>query len=264
MVFQAFLRSFFSIIRSPLLFLPAAIAVLVNALAVILLQEPIIVLLSELVAGTFTTIDASLGPTFFITTFASEWLALLALILISLLSNSWLGVVFGRFVQSQETKKPAVLEATVFGLRRLPRLIAWSLFLLIIGLFFVALVFFISGIGYWNEWIGLLLLIALIIVTIFAAFVLLLAIPLMGLQDYGIKQALKESREIVSRRLAGLLVFFILLGIFIVFIQVIGNFLSDVFEDELIAVLITVVFMLVQSIVVNLSIPFFCIEKKRS
>ncbi|MBU0636332.1 hypothetical protein KKE06_04875, partial [Candidatus Micrarchaeota archaeon] len=258
-------RVFFSVVRSPLLLLPALIAILANLVVFYLLLDPIVVLVSELIAGSFLGIGFLGGnPLFFVSSFAAELLWVLVLVLVSIMINAWLGLVMARFAQQQEQKKVQVLESTRYAIKKIPRIIAWSIFVFLIAVFFFVVLLVFSAIGEWNAIIGWILLLLWLIIAIFTFLVFSLAIPAMGIEDCNIKKGLLHAREVIQKNLWNFIGFFIILGIVVLVIQLIGSLIADGIEDEIISVIIIAVFLLFQVIFSHLALPFYYLEKKQS
>lgn len=264
-MFKEFVRAFFSLIRSPLLFLPALFAVIANLLVLYLLQEPIMVLLSEIIAGSFSGIAFIGGnPVFLISSFAVEFFWVFVLVFATLLINSWIGIVMARFAARQEEQKTEVLESTGFALKKIPRLLSWSVFVLLISAFFFVMFLVFSVVGEWNAIIGFLLLIAWFVAGVLSFFVLTLGVPIMGVEEANIKNSLLNAKKILQSHFWNLVGFFILLAIVLGVIQLIGSFISESIGEEIISIIILAVFLLLQVVIAHLALPFYYLEKSRS
>lgn len=260
-MFKELIRAFFSVVRSPLLLLSALLAVLANLAIVLALQDPITALIAELLAG---SLQESASLYYWVSSFIGElfWIGLL--VFATILVNSWLALAMARFARLQEQKELNVLGSTVYAIGKIPRLLAWSILLFLIGLAFLLVFFGIFWIGQWNAWIAWLLFILWILFFVIAFFVLSFAIPASGIEDSTIKNALQKSLLLVQKNLGSVLVFFVILGIFLGVIAWAGNALADAAEDEMVSVVVLGIFLLIQSVIANLALPFYYLEKKPS
>ncbi len=258
-MFKELIRAFFSVVRSPLLLLPALFAVLANLAALLLLQEPVLTIFVELMNSGFSEFESVY---FLVSSLATEFFWILALVFVTILVNSWLSLSMARFARLQEEKKLHVFESVLYAISKIGRLVAWSIFVLLIGFVFLLLLFVVSSIGYWNEWIGLLLLIFWLVCSLLVFFVLTFAIPVMGLEDTGIKYGLQKSAGMIKRHFLGVFAFMIVLGVFVGIVSWIGDSASDWVEDENFSILLLAVFLLIQNVIANLALPFYYLEKK--
>ena len=204
------------------------------------------------------------NPVFLVAGFASELVWIVVLVLVSIMINAWVGMVLARFARQQEQKKVEVLESTAYGIKKIPRIIAWSVFVFLIATFFFVVLLVFSAIGEWNAVIGWLLLLVWFVITILSFLVLSLGIPVMGIEDCNIKKGLSLAREIVRKHLGSFIAFFIVLGIIVLVIQLAGTLIADGIEDETISVIIIAVFLLFQVVFSHLALPFYYLEKKHS
>ena len=135
---------------------------------------------------------------------------------------------------------------------------------MLVGFVFLLFLFVVSTIGYWNEWIGLLLLLFWLVCAFLVFFVLTFAVPVMGLEDVGIKYGLQKSAGMIKKHFLGVFVFMIVLGIFVGIVSWVGDTASELVEDENLSILLLAVFLLVQNVIANLALPFYYLEKKPS
>lgn len=264
-MFKEFIRVFFSVVRSPLLLLPALFAVLLNLAVLYAFQQPLVDFVGILLDNGLQGIEWTGGnPVFLLGTIASSLPWIILLVGISILVNAWIGLAFARFAAKQEEKKVQVLESVSYATQKIPRLVAWSIFVLLIATLFCTVLLLVAGIGSWSGIVGLVLLLLWIIALVWCFLVLALGIPFMGVEDTSIRSALSKANELVKRHFWNLVGFFIILGIVLGVLQLAGNGIADWVDDEWISVGVVMLFLLFQIIVSHLALPFYCIEKNRS
>lgn len=260
-MFKELIRAFFSVVRSPLLLLPALFAVLANLAALLLVQEPVLTIFAELMNSGFSEFESVY---FLVSSLSTEFFWILILVFATILVNSWLSLSLARFARLQGEKKLHVFESVLYAVSKIGRLIAWSIFVLLIGFVFLFFLFAVSAIGYWNEWLGLLLLLFWLVCTLLVFFVLTFAVPVMGLEDTGIKYGLQKSGGMVKRHFLAVFVFMLVLGVFVGIVSWIGDTASEWVEDENLSILVLAIFLLVQNVIANLALPFYYLEKRPS
>jgi hypothetical protein len=258
-MFKALVRSFFSIVRSPLLLLPALVAVLVSLAALLLVQESVLTILAELMNGSLSEFESLF---FLVSSFATEFFWILVLVFVTVLANSWLSLSMARFARLQEEKKMNVLGAVGYAIKKLPLLMAWSVFVLLIAFLLLAVLMAVSAIGFWNQWIGLLLLIVWVVCSLLVFFVFSFTIPVAGLEDASIKNALQKASLLVRKHFFSVFAFMLVLGFFVGIVSWIGGAISDAVDDDTLAVIVLAVFLLIQNVIANLALPFYYLEKK--
>lgn len=259
-----FIRAFFSLVRSPLLLIVVALALLLNVGIWFVFQESLTSFGFGILGGALNELDGSTDSfVFLLSSFASEWGVLAILFLLFILVNAWISLVLARFAGQQQQKKIEVLESVWFGLRRLGRLIGWSIFLLFVLVVWLAVFLLISGLGQWNALLGLVALLAWILFSVVLVFVLALVVPIMGLEDATVRVALSKAGAFIRNRLVEILLFFLVLGIILSLVSLAANALADlVLEDDWLVLLVVTVSLLVQSLLANLAVPFFYLQKK--
>ncbi len=255
-MFREFLRLIFSLVRSPLLLLIAVIGIAANSLIVAWLSDPATILLAEIIYSPL--MGGQSGDLFFLYhTYASEINWLLLGWFLSLVVNSWVALAFARFAAKQQLRKTEVFESLGFSISKLKLVFSWSALVFVLTIFFVLL----FGTALWLggiHWIVLiLLLLVFFAITIPSAMVLAFGLPVIGIEDFSIKEGLRTSGGFVSRHFVGVVFFMLLLGIFLGVVNLIGSTIADSLADENMVLAIVVLFWLIQTVFSNLALPFF-------
>ncbi|MFH0955556.1 MAG: hypothetical protein V1777_05615 [Candidatus Micrarchaeota archaeon] len=258
-----FVRAFFSVVKKPGLLVVALTAVLANLALVLLLTDPLASLLSGVVSGEFQ----NTGTDFFslpllLGNFGFEILAALVLMLGSLVFNCWFGMVLGRFAYLQEKKEDSVARSVRYGFQNWKKIAAWSLVGLLFAVFLGALFLIVAGISNWNGIIGLLFFLVWLAIGIGLGILLVLSVPIMGVENATVKEAFKKTAELAKTHFWQLVGFLVLVFVFAAVINAVGNALADTIEDENVQLVVIALFWMIQLLIVNLGLPFFYLNHR--
>lgn len=250
-----FFRAAFSLVRSPLLLLVALAGVLANYGLALLFSGPLLVLIGQfsLDSGFPATGDAY----WFYMGNAGQINALLGLVFLSIVINSFLALVFARFARRQQERKTEVLESVSHGVSKWGFVIAWSLLVFLVGLaglILLGIVFWLNGI----HWIlallaGILWLLGALVVLL----VLTLGLPVAGIEELSIKDTLKKSGSFVATHFFGFLAFLVAVAIVLGILNGIGNALGPNGDEDWTGLIVILFFWLCQIVVSNLGISFY-------
>ncbi|MDO8625239.1 MAG: hypothetical protein Q7R47_04085 [Candidatus Diapherotrites archaeon] len=259
-MFREFLRLLFSLVRSPWLLLVAVVGVAINLGILAVIQEPVLVILTDLTYG--PTMAEGGGGLFFIQTYGTEIGIILLGVLVTGMVNAWVGLALARFASRQQERHSEVLESIRYALKKTGLVAAWGLFVWVLAL--TAAVLFVVVLALGNvSWILFWpALLVWLVGVLLAGLVVGLAIPVMGIEDVSIKEGLKKSSAFVRSQVLGFIAFLAVLSIVLLVITEIGSRLAEAVEDETIAFLVTVVFLLVQVVCANLAVPFYFLTEK--
>ncbi|GEM_PF-5107318 len=258
---KEFLRSFFSVIRSPLLLVVAALGAFANITVLALLQEPLLVVVNDLLfnAESLQGPDAVL---YAVNALGSDlWLLILA-VWLSLVINAFIGLALARFAARQQLRKSEVVQSFFFALNRIFRVGIWALVLLLFGLFFAALLGIVLIAGNLHDAVLVILLLLYLLGALLSWMVVTLAWPISGIEDIGIREAFKKSGAVVRKHFFGFLVFMAGLLVLLSLINEAGVQLSGAFADENIVLLVALFFWTLQIVVAQLSVPFYYFANK--
>ncbi len=254
-------RAFFSVVRSPFLILPVLLAGLANVAVVLAFAEPLENLLVGVATGVLQESSGGFSFAVILGSYATEIGALALVFFLVLAINGWLGLVLGRFAFLQEQKRLRVSDAVRFGFLHLRRLISWSIFVFLLALAFMLFFLGVVGIGSWNWLVGFVLFLLLVVGLLVTGFVLQLGVPVMAIEDVDSSLALKKSVNVLKTKTLSFLALMLVLLAIVGVLNMAANSIVDAVEDENWVLVISVVFWIVQVLVVNLSLPFFYLNQ---
>lgn len=258
-----FVRGFFSILKTPWLLLIALAAVLANFALVLVLADPLASLLTVLLSGDFSNTGTVFSLPFFLGNFGGEIGAALLLLLGTLIINAWLGVVFGRFARLQEEKRASAAGSIRFGFQSAKKIVVWALVAFLLMIFLGVLFLIAIGIANWNGVFGLIFFLIWLLVSITVMVLLIMSVPVLGVEDETVKGALKKTVELVKKHVWSLLGFLIIVLVFLVVWDALTTTVTSVIEDENLDLLAVVVFWTIQLVMVNLVLPFFYLNHSK-
>lgn len=262
-MFKEIIRAFFSVIGSPFLLFPTILAVLANLLAVVLLQDPLLEFFTRISNGELSgVLFAGSNPVFLLSTFSSELFWIFLLVFATLLTNSWIGLLLAHFAGLEQGKKMRAANATLFAIAKIPVLVVWSVLVTLLAISWLVILFAVAAIGEWNPWIGLILLLFWLFGSVLGMLVLAFIIPALGIENCSMKEAFKKSRILLQKNFGSAFLFVLVVGLVVTLLSWLGTTLSDAIDNETLALVVAGLFVLLQSVVANLSLPFFYLEKK--
>jgi magnesium-transporting ATPase (P-type) len=261
-MFREFLRLLFSLVRSPLLLGVALLGVIVNLAILALMSGAVFTIIADLVygpalAGDWTSLIAWSGI------YAVELMIITLGLFAVLVVNAGVGLAFGRFAALQQERKTQVLGATGYALGKTGLLVAWGVFMGMLALAGVVLLGVVFALGALHEIVFGVLLVAWLVGAVLIGLVTGLAVPVMGIEDIGIKEGLRKSAEFVRMHLWKFILFMAILAIVLLVIREIGSRASDAVDDDTISFVIAALFLLVSVVCSNLAVPFFYITERQ-
>jgi|SRR3989338_2309112 len=261
-MFREYLRLVFSLVRSPFLLMIALLAVCANMTLIGLLEEPLAVILNELLYGPTAGIGSPNAVLYLVFAYSTELFLLLGAIFVSVVVNSWAGIAFARFAKRQQERKTEVFESAGFAVQKLGVVLLWSVWLFLIAGLFTVLLGIVAWVGQWHWILFLLGFLIWIVLAIPTGLLLMIGLPVIAVENVSIKDGLKKTGGFLKKHFFGTVFFLVILSVLLSIIDAVSNGLSGSVADPNWALFIVGFFWLVQIVFSNLAVPFYYLSEE--
>lgn len=262
MPIKAVISGFTTLLRKPQVLLPALIVMAISLLASLALGELVFGLLYQ---GLVYEILPETGiwefPFALYQMYSAEINALIALLAVSFILQIWLAFGYARFVSGKK-KKEGIFGAMAYATRNIKHVIAAFVFFGIASVFFLVIAYLLFALGFYTDIIAIALWVLFALLVIYIGIKLIMAVPIMAIEEINLKEALQKSWKFSEKHFWGLLL--LLIAVFLVVspaLNFIGGNIADLFIDDLSAIAVLAIFTLIITAYTNLAIALYYVQK---
>ena len=262
MPLKAAISGFTTLLRRPQVLLPALIVMAISLLASLALGELVFGLLYQ---GLIYEILPETGiwefPFALYQMYSAEINALIALLGLSLLLQIWLAFGYARVVSGKK-KKQGIFGAMAYATKNIKHVIAAFIFFGIVSVFFLILAYLLLAFGFYTDIIAIALWIVFALLVIYLGIKLIMAVPIMAIEEVNLKEALQKSWKFSEKHFWGLLA--LLAIVFLIVspaLNYVGGSIADLFVDDMLAIAVLAIFTLIVTAYTNLAIALYYVQK---
>jgi hypothetical protein len=249
--------------KNPILLLPALVAVaIVLGLIYLFVDFALDMVLNVVFLELVPESGLASLPFQFGALYGLQLVAIAVLGIISAVVFSSLSFFYAAYVRSSGRRKGAYAKATGSTVGGLGKVFGFTIFLVIISLFFAALLWAFVLLWQEIEILGIILIALLVLAGFYLYIKLAFVLQALALEKGTVKQALQQSWEFCQKRFWHVVLFLVVIAAINQAIMLVGSFLSDLILEEPLSLAVLAIFWAVSLAFTGLAMALYYQEKK--